>query len=866
MRETTLKRIQVFSIVIGLLVIAILFTFNKSYALPEELINISILEVLDNEYNDLTSDFVLTKGNDTLEDLNVYSGTKLMDFSLSSNKEFDDVEITFNVSGTAIKNEDVLAMYKYNDDDSSWHVVDFYEVYNDKFIMETEELGRFAIVNKSYGEKNPNEIMTLDRSTNYNFRDKLIAGGIYTSDTEIVVNHYWSEEYSKYVEFIGVNFKRDETASGEFNFEAQDDDIDVLFYFEDCVFDGLSLSFQHRGYYVFNNCTFINSPITSIELMAQNVNVYVYNSHMHDNNPSLDGWNGKESNRAWKYAAINIRSKHCSVHVLNSLIENYMSHVAVRNSASIGARLYFEYSMIRNTEGQGIGMYETTKGRVDNSVFRDIGALRGITDYEVSYNEEHGGSGVGGNPIFGLMDSYEMRVFGNDIKNVMENGIEGFYYSVTNNIVDTTGYRVEDGHYTVSTEGIWGGSWLVKNNVVKNVYGKGIVIENWKNHPVEVSNNTIIKGDRNVTLDEEGIRIHITDSSEENSYKNVVVKNNIISGFINNYRVLNTKFKRGENIVIYDSNPGRFINATHSSLKGLNIISTRQNELEFQDNHFEEINDNKLTKWDQGNFKIQETGEVENESYVRLKAKNTYGASLTQTFDLPVPTSMVCLTVKVRPISGDFSFFVKSTDDNGDSYPSGDGGVYSSYKIQLTDLNTDEFNTYSTCFKAKNHSQVGIYLENEKEIEIMSMEGHYFVNDTKDIPIENNDDTNDDENNTEGLLSFEFDLDYNEFLIDGDVYIDNTILSKTNYTSRAGSTIITLNKEYSDTLTSGSHNIMIRTSSHELTTNFTIGSGNINNPQTSDRFMVYYALFTISLLSIITLCIGTSRYCRVNGN
>ena len=121
-------------------------------------------------------------------------------------------------------------------------------------------------------------------------------------------------------------------------------------------------------------------------------------------------------------------------------------------------------------------------------------------------------AGQVGNAIFCNKRTREVRVYKNNIKNVMENAIEGHYYCVNDNTIESTGYRYEEGFETVSTEAIWGGSWQVKNNTIKDVHGRGIMVNRWDNVQTEVSGNTIIKSGRNVEADYEGIRVNINDS------------------------------------------------------------------------------------------------------------------------------------------------------------------------------------------------------------------------------------------------------------------------------------------------------------------------------------------------------------------
>lgn len=82
-----------------------------------------------------------------------------------------------------------------------------------------------------------------------------------------------------------------------------------------------------------------------------------------------------------------------------------------------------------------------------------------------------------------------------------------------------------------------------------------------------------------------------------------------------------------------------------------------------------------------------------------------------------------------------------------------------------------------------------------------------------------------------------------------------------NYISKSGSTIITLNKEYVDTLSIGKHTIkFVFNDGRETTTEFEVKEKEINNsnlenvtnPQTGDSITTHFILSIVSVLGIIT--------------
>ncbi len=110
---------------------------------------------------------------------------------------------------------------------------------------------------------------------------------------------------------------------------------------------------------------------------------------------------------------------------------------------------------------------------------------------------------------------------------------------------------------------------------------------------------------------------------------------------------------------------------------------------------------------------------------------------------------------------------------------------------------------------------------------------------------------------------FRIDADYSLFLNGGKVYIDGILLDDSKYNSKSGSTIITLNKEYVDTLSVGDHIIkVVFNNSGEATTKFTVKAKEvtkegteITNPQTGDNVTTYIVLSIVSVLGIVTTLI-----------
>ena len=110
-------------------------------------------------------------------------------------------------------------------------------------------------------------------------------------------------------------------------------------------------------------------------------------------------------------------------------------------------------------------------------------------------------------------------------------------------------------------------------------------------------------------------------------------------------------------------------------------------------------------------------------------------------------------------------------------------------------------------------------------------------------------------------------------LFDGKVYIDGILIDAKNYKAKSGSTVITLNKEYVDTLSVGEHTIKVEFSDSGLaTTKFEVKAKqvntekteNITNPQTDDNIGIYIMLSIISVLGIATTVVINNKKKREN--
>ena len=115
-------------------------------------------------------------------------------------------------------------------------------------------------------------------------------------------------------------------------------------------------------------------------------------------------------------------------------------------------------------------------------------------------------------------------------------------------------------------------------------------------------------------------------------------------------------------------------------------------------------------------------------------------------------------------------------------------------------------------------------------------------------------------------LSLTFNFDYYLFKDEGSIYIDGIEVLKDNYTISKGSTIITINNSYLNTLKEGEHIIIAKMNNKEAEATFNISkevsNNNEINPKTEDNILLYVSLLVFSLLGFI----GVGIYKKINKN
>ena len=93
--------------------------------------------------------------------------------------------------------------------------------------------------------------------------------------------------------------------------------------------------------------------------------------------------------------------------------------------------------------------------------------------------------------------------------------------------------------------------------------------------------------------------------------------------------------------------------------------------------------------------------------------------------------------------------------------------------------------------------------------------------------------------NSDGTLTVRANGEFSKFV---GVKVDGEFINSKNYTAKAGSTIVTLSKDYLATLSVGDHALSVVFNDGEARTNFTVNAVTPDNPQTGDHSGIVLAV------------------------
>lgn len=289
--------------------------------------------------------------------------------------------------------------------------------------------------------------------------------------------------------------------------------------------------------------------------------------------------------------------------------------------------------------------------------------------------------GVGSNAIFSYnwTPRHELTVSGNWIYNIMENGVEGNYREVSYNHIENTGYRMKEGLWNPSTEGIYGNIAICKGNVICNPTSgePGIVIPSWSDgQDCYYEDNLIEFAKDGETSTSTGFEIMF--QNEKFDY-NCFIRRNTIRGFAKKYHIFNT-YGDAMPIHIEEDNVNEDLLSTSDynqrNLSGVDFDSINAQEIA-RDPYFLSVDDNGLPKeWGvkAADIAVYTNG---NERFLRVTG-TSIGACAYAYQDYRVGADVYIARIKfrVRSSSGKVGIVPLSMQDAGSIVPNYESYVF----------------------------------------------------------------------------------------------------------------------------------------------------------------------------------------------
>ena len=496
-----------------------------------------------------------------------------------------------------------------------------------------------------------------------------------------------------------------------------ENNCDVVF--ENCIFDNFNFQLYTKGKHEFINCTFKNSITSNIHISSDNVILSITNCNFINTRPNLTEWNENVSSaRFWKFNPINIYGNNNKVYIKNSKFINIMAqHYIFSPRTSSNHYVEVSCNYFKDCEANGICFEDNIDGIISNNTFLNTGSLRGTEDYQTSETNK----GAGCNAIF-CPNARHLSVLNNRIINCVENGIEGRYEIISNNYIENTGYRYEEGYQTPSTEGIWGYANTISNNTIVNPHTHGILISTVNTQELEniviENNNCSSKIHKNNTY---GIQLTI-----DSTVKNVSIINNILNGFYQKYNIINTNAIPINNVHIHDqitkNQRESLIYDVFNHLSGLEFTSNIMEKIDWNNIYFKFTTNDIIDDWGKSNCIFTQEVDEKNEKYGKIVTNDIYGRIFNSKIQLPTDYySILCLHLRIKSLSKT-SINVHCTDDNGTTYPAENGSVYSGYKINIPPC--EDYEDYYVTIKAIGLTDLSLWgTEAQQEIDIKCFEG-----------------------------------------------------------------------------------------------------------------------------------------------
>ena len=486
--------------------------------------------------------------------------------------------------------------------------------------------------------------------------------------------------------------------------------------FENCTFRNILFWFGRPNKYkvTFRNCKIVDNQYHFLQCGEWNSNIeYLIEGcefrHMrpdkteYRNDIEYQKETGSLKINGWAHGNIRVMGYDLKMTIRDTLFYDNMgalnimiqksSHVDTVDPARV--EVYIERCTFRKTNGAAISFNnQPVTGWIKDCKFFNIGENRcneegydfpedkklmygtGTADDPFVY-----ACGVGSNAIFSYnwTPRHELTISGNWIYNIMENGVEGNYREVSYNHIENTGYRMKDGLWNPSTEGIYGNIAICKGNVIRNPTSgePGIVIPSWSDgQDCYYEDNLIIFDKEGETSTSTGFEIMF--QNEKFDY-DCFIRRNTIRGFAKKYHIFNT-YGDAMPIHIEEDNVNENLLSTSDynqrNLSGVDFDSINAQEI-VRDPYFLSVDDNGLPKeWGvkAADIAIYTNG---NERFLRVTGTSV-GACAYAYQDYRVGSDIYIARIKfrVRSSSGKIGIVPLSMQDSGSIVPNYESYVF----------------------------------------------------------------------------------------------------------------------------------------------------------------------------------------------
>lgn len=508
--------------------------------------------------------------------------------------------------------------------------------------------------------------------------------------------------------------------------------------FENVIFENviLALGRNFASKWVFKNCTFKNCQYNSIRVTewAKNLTLELEDCKFLNPRPDFDEYRADVKKLAltgWAYAPILVQGD-VTLRINRCLFSNIMPEQVILflstnncDKTPNGIRLELENTVFDTTNGACVscGKNRAYSGYIKNCQFKNVGALRcndeGYTQKEDYAIQSGIGTqespyiykcGIGGNAIFSVNGNpyrNDVVIQNNIISNVIENGIEGNYKTLKDNLIENSGYRLDsEGIWNPSMELIYGNNLIVDGNILKNPYKgyAGISLTAFETEELMIVQKNTIIYDKENEINKETAGIYFANVSTQEKIQPVIISDNIISGFESKYKLLNTAGQTYRDFNIYDKGISESRNLDNTRLiyqyfdketKGIFINSDSSSQNMIKNYNLIDYTEQDLLSWEPfySDISLNTDG---SRIFTRIVSNNNlYCGGISQYNRLPQEICACAVEIVARSSSSKIAVSLKSVDNFGHTISNQNGNL-SGNTYQTFECSPEEFVTIKT--------------------------------------------------------------------------------------------------------------------------------------------------------------------------